>query len=93
MFLVRESGQDYLNITKPYIQSIPEESTLWVRNIIEHKQEVERIIYEDLDYDKGFMLLPDFKWDGKRIEFLYCLGMTLQLPITSNISDSYCNSL
>ena len=28
-------------------------------NVIEHKAEVERIVYEDPDPESGFLLLPD----------------------------------
>ena len=33
-------------------------------NGLEHKEEAERIIYEDPDPVTGFILAPDFKWSG-----------------------------
>ena len=39
----------------------------WIYNILEHKKEVERIVYEDPDPNYGFLMVPDFKWDGKQI--------------------------
>ena len=47
----------------------------WVYNILEHKKESERIVYEDLDPETGFVLLPDFKWSGKHVEDLYLLAI------------------
>ncbi|GAB1609723.1 m7GpppX diphosphatase-like [Argonauta hians] len=43
----------------------------WVYNILDKKSEAERIVYEDPDPEKGFILLPDLKWDGISIDFLY----------------------
>ena len=34
---------------------------------IEHKKEVERIIYENPDPNTGFIIAPDFKWTGKQV--------------------------
>ena len=36
----------------------------WVDNILSHKAEAERIIYEDPDEENGFIMLPDLRWDG-----------------------------
>lgn len=47
----------------------------WVYNILDHKSEIERIIYEDNHAENGFVLLPDLKWDGKQIETLYLLAI------------------
>lgn len=43
----------------------------WVYNILEHKKESDRILYEDPDKETGFIILPDLKWDGKQVEELY----------------------
>lgn len=47
----------------------------WVYNILEHKAEVERIVFEDEDPETGFVLLPDLKWDGKQVGNLYLLAL------------------
>lgn len=47
----------------------------WVYNILEHKQEKDRIVFEDKDLETGFILLPDLKWDGRNVENLYLLGI------------------
>ena len=44
-------------------------------NILEHKTESERIVFEDCDQETGFILLPDLKWDAKQIEDLYLIGI------------------
>lgn len=52
-------------------------------NILNHKQEVERIVFEDPDKEIGFVLLPDLKWDGKTKETLYLLAIAHQVNIKS----------
>uniref|UniRef100_A0A336N8I7 m7GpppX diphosphatase n=1 Tax=Culicoides sonorensis TaxID=179676 RepID=A0A336N8I7_CULSO len=47
----------------------------WCYNILEHKQEEERIVFEDPDTTNGFIILPDLKWDGKTKETLYLLAI------------------
>ncbi len=55
----------------------------WVYNILEHKTEEERIIYEDSDPVNGFILLPDMKWDSSVVENLYLLAIVHQKGIKS----------
>ncbi|XP_029298251.1 m7GpppX diphosphatase isoform X2 [Cottoperca gobio] len=81
-FLVEETGEDYQSITLPYIQK-QSLSIQWVYNILEKKAEAERIVYEDLDPDVGFVLLPDFKWDQKQVDNLYLIAITHQRGIRS----------
>ncbi|KAF4320119.1 hypothetical protein JM18_002021 [Phytophthora kernoviae] len=74
--MVVETKETYWTITKPFIDSIPTESLEWVYNILDHKSETERIIYEDSDPRNGFVLLPDFKWsDPSNLGSLYCLAI------------------
>ncbi|KAG7398161.1 hypothetical protein PHYBOEH_011570 [Phytophthora boehmeriae] len=74
--MVVETKETFWTITKPFIGSIPTESLEWVYNILEHKSETERIIFEDSDLRDGFILLPDFKWsDQSNLESLYCLAI------------------
>ncbi|CRK92696.1 CLUMA_CG006344, isoform A [Clunio marinus] len=81
LFLIEETPVDYITITLPYLKY--EQFTLdWVYNIIEHKQETERILYEDLDPKNGFILLPDYKWNGQ-IETLYLLAIVMRKDIKS----------
>ncbi|KAF4320120.1 hypothetical protein BBO99_00002449 [Phytophthora kernoviae] len=74
--MVVETKEAYRMITKPYIDNIPAEKIEWVYNILDHKSETERIIYEDSHPRNGFVLLPDFKWsDPSNLESLYCLAI------------------
>ncbi|KAI9916247.1 hypothetical protein PsorP6_016919 [Peronosclerospora sorghi] len=75
-YMVVETKEAYRKITKPYIDSIPPDSIYWVYNILEHKSEMDRIIYEDIHPRNGFVLLPDIKWsDLSQLESLYCLAI------------------
>ncbi|POM64222.1 Scavenger mRNA-decapping enzyme DcpS [Phytophthora palmivora] len=74
--MVVETKEAYRMITKPFIDSIPVENIEWVYNILEHKSETERIIFENTHSRNGFILLPDFKWsDPSKLESLYCLAI------------------
>lgn len=55
----------------------------WVYNILNHQQEVERIVFEDPCKDNGFVLLPDLKWDGKTVETLYLIAIVHRHNIKS----------
>lgn len=67
----------------PYTDIHPDYLFQWVYNILDHKKEVDRIVFEDPDDDLGFVLLPDLKWDGKTQETLYCLAICRQRGIKS----------
>ncbi|XP_067933627.1 m7GpppX diphosphatase-like [Watersipora subatra] len=68
--VIYESPEDYQSITLPYIQSSSFEMQ-WIYNILEKKKESEFIVYEDPDPEKGFVLVPDLKWDRKSLDTLY----------------------
>ncbi|KAF5287297.1 hypothetical protein FQR65_LT02170 [Abscondita terminalis] len=73
LYLVEETQTLYEDVTLPHIMK--EQFDLqWAYNILDHKSEADRIIFEDEDNDTGFILLPDLKWDGK-LETLYLLGL------------------
>jgi len=82
-FMIVESPEDYKKITQYYINSLPQFSMQWVYNILDHKSEAERIVYEDLDKDTGFVLLPDLKWDCKQVEDLYMVAIVQRRDIRS----------
>jgi m7GpppX diphosphatase len=50
-----------------------------VDNIISHKTEAEKILYEDDD----FIMLPDFKWDLKDVNTLYLQAISRHKGIKS----------
>uniref|UniRef100_A0A1B0GEB2 m7GpppX diphosphatase n=1 Tax=Glossina morsitans morsitans TaxID=37546 RepID=A0A1B0GEB2_GLOMM len=81
-YIISETPELYEEITLPYI-STSQHSLEWVYNILDHKQEVERIVYEDPDPETGFILLPDLKWDGRTLETLYLLVITHKRGIKS----------
>ncbi|CAI5444253.1 unnamed protein product [Caenorhabditis angaria] len=73
-FVIRETAENYENITKPYIEKY-QLNLNWVYNCLEKKSEVDKIVFEDSDKKNGFMLMQDIKWDGKTIENLYVLAI------------------
>ncbi|EDW97785.1 m7GpppX diphosphatase [Drosophila yakuba] len=81
-YLIRETPDLYQRKTLPYITS-SQFSLEWVYNILEHKQEKERIVYENDDPNTGFILLPDLKWDGRNVETLYLLAIVHKRDIKS----------
>ncbi|KAH8295354.1 hypothetical protein KR018_010401 [Drosophila ironensis] len=81
-YLIRETPELYKQITLPYLNK-SQFSLEWVYNILEHKQEKERIVFEDSDPETGFILLPDLKWDGRNVENLYLLGIVRKHDIKS----------
>lgn len=50
-----------------------------VYNVLEHKKEADKIVYEDKDPETGFMILPDMKWDGKTLSALVSNGIIKNL--------------
>lgn len=69
-------------------------------NILEKKQEADRIVFEDADPKTGFILLPDMKWDRKAATELYLVAIVhkhgikslrdltaAHLPLLKNILD------
>lgn len=82
LFIIRETPESYEKITLPYLEK-EQFSVDWVYNVLEHKTEQERIIIEDRDSLKGFMLLPDLKWDGISKETLYCTAIVMDRTIKS----------
>lgn len=77
LHLILETPEIYDKVTLPYLAK-EQFSIDWVYNILEHKQEVDKIVYEDSD----FMLLPDYKWNGQK-ESLYLLAITTDRTIKS----------
>ena len=80
--LVLETPDLYHGVTLPALTK-EQFSLQWVYNVLDHKKEVERIIYEDPDPTNGFILAPDFKWSGKQASDLYCLAIIHKRGIRS----------
>ncbi|XP_068515668.1 m7GpppX diphosphatase isoform X2 [Anas acuta] len=87
--LIRESWEDYKNITLPFIQS-QSFSIQWVYNILEKKAEADRIIHENQDPSNGFVLVPDFKWNQNQEAIAKRFGVPgSQLRIYLHYQPSY----
>ncbi|KAM6045084.1 LOW QUALITY PROTEIN: m7GpppX diphosphatase [Theristicus caerulescens] len=80
--LVRETWEDYKNITLPFIQS-QSFSIQWVYNILEKKAEADRIIHENPDPCNGFVLVPDFKWNQTQLDDLYLIALIHRREVKS----------
>ncbi|CAI9730182.1 m7GpppX diphosphatase [Octopus vulgaris] len=81
-FVVHETPEIYQKIALPAL----EKEALcidWVYNILNKKSEKERILYEDPDPEKGFILLPDLKWNGTDIDSLYFVAIVHKRNIKS----------
>lgn len=72
--LLEETAQDYQTVTLPHLER-EQLSLEWLYNVLEHRKEQDRIVFEDPSDDTGFILLPDLKWDGKTLEQLYLLAL------------------
>ncbi|KFP88671.1 m7GpppX diphosphatase, partial [Apaloderma vittatum] len=72
--LIRETREDYENVTLPFIQS-QSFSVQWVYNILEKKAEADRIVHENPDPRDGFVLVPDFKWNQNQLDDLYLIAL------------------
>lgn len=82
IFTFNETPELYKSVTLPTIEANQFDRS-WVYNILEHKQESERIIVEDLDPEVGFILLPDLKWDGITVECMYVTAIIMNRDIKS----------
>nr|CAG4646277.1 EOG090X06NK [Macrothrix elegans] len=80
--LVRETASLYNSVTLPHIET-SKFDIQWVYNILEHKKEADRIVFEDPDPVNGFILLPDLKWDCRTISNLYLTAIVIRRGIKS----------
>ncbi|KAK3585924.1 hypothetical protein CHS0354_038463 [Potamilus streckersoni] len=88
-FVVTETADLYKKITIPYLKEKEKEGESriqWVYNILDKKQESNRIVFDDPDPETGFILLPDIKWDGKNINTL-CLQAFVYKPGVKSLRD------
>ncbi|KAF8463495.1 HIT-like domain-containing protein [Kalaharituber pfeilii] len=82
--MVTETAEVYRDHVRPFIQNKREAGTLnWVYNILSHKTESRRIIFEDPDEKEGFILLPDLKWDRKTMSALYMMAVVHRKDLAS----------
>nr|CAG4651842.1 EOG090X06NK [Triops cancriformis] len=81
-YLVDETPELHETVVKPHIEE-RNFNLQWVSNILEHRKEKERIVYEDPDPELGFILLPDFKWDGQTVANLYLIAIVHKKGLAS----------
>ncbi|EJD36270.1 mRNA decapping enzyme [Auricularia subglabra TFB-10046 SS5] len=77
LVLVRETPELYTRIVEPYIVAFPPSRTEWVQNILAHKKEAHKVLYEEPAEDNkfGFLIIPDMKWDLVTISSLYLVAL------------------
>lgn len=103
--LLNETDDQYRNITLPFILD-HQLKVEWVYNILEGKEEVDRVVLNDPDPETGFILLPDIKWDQKTQNDLYLQAIchkrdirslrdltTDHLPLLENMLSKGCQSI
>ncbi|SCU88947.1 LAFA_0E15412g1_1 [Lachancea sp. 'fantastica'] len=85
--MLRETPEIYERVVKPYIEEMSSESRLkWVHNILYNGAESERVVYKDFveeNMPKGFLVLPDMKWDGVNLDSLYLVALVFRNDIRS----------
>lgn len=68
-----------------------------VFNILDGKKEADKILYRDDDNEKGFVILPDLKWDETSMNALVCLPVVivvrLSFPQHSNAHAQYLTAI
>ena len=65
MHLVHETPGLYRAVTEPFLEG-ERFDIEWVYNILAHKKEAESIVFENPDPEDGFIMVPDYKWNGKQ---------------------------
>ena len=65
MHLIHETPALFRTVTEPYLQR-ERFDIEWVYNVLEHKKEAESIVFENPDPEEGFIMVPDYKWNGKQ---------------------------
>ncbi|MPC17645.1 m7GpppX diphosphatase-like [Portunus trituberculatus] len=78
---IQETPRLFREVTKRFIET-SSFSKEWIYNILDHKKEVDRIVFEDPDPDIGFILVPDLKWTGEQMEDLYLQAIVRRRDIT-----------
>ncbi|XP_044758204.1 m7GpppX diphosphatase [Coccinella septempunctata] len=80
LYMLNETPEVYNEIVLPLLKD--QFSLQWIQNILDHKAETERIVFEDPDPEIGFVLLPDLKWGGQ-VNSLYLLAICRKSSIKS----------
>jgi len=83
LYMVSETPELYRSVTKPYTAAIPASRLQWVRNVLDHVTEADQILFEDASPEKGYILLPDPKWDRNALSALYLVAIAHSSSIKS----------
>ncbi|GMG55001.1 unnamed protein product [Ambrosiozyma monospora] len=91
MHIIKETPEAYETIVKPYISTMKGDRIKWVKNILFHGAEADRVVCKNDD----FILLPDMKWDGKSLESLYLCAIVFREDISSvrDLNESHVDYL
>ena len=82
MHIIHETPALFRTVTEPFLQR-ERFDIEWVYNILAHKKEAESIVFENSDPEEGFIMVPDFKWDGRQVEDLYLVAIVHTRSIRS----------
>ena len=82
MHIIHETPALFRTVTEPFLQR-ERFDIEWVYNILAHKKEAESIVFENPDPEEGFIMVPDFKWDGRQVEDLYLVAIVHTRTIRS----------
>lgn len=86
LHFVIETPATYMQVVKPYIdeQVNDNQNLKWVYKILYEGSDNDRVLYkEDEDRERGFLILPDTRWDGVNIETLYLVALVYRDDIRS----------
>ena len=85
LHFVTETPKMYLDIVKPFIdEQCSGDNLQWVYKILYEGSDADRVVYkDDADKEKGFLILPDTRWDGVNIESMYLVALAYRDDIKS----------
>lgn len=71
---VSESPSVFATITKPEVMR-NNFSIKWIDNLLNNKAEADRLLIPSEATDNRFVMVMDYKWDGKTMDDLHCLAI------------------
>ena len=74
--LIQETPELYEFLVLPHLQSRKFYlQCQWIFDVLKHKKDEDRIIFEDPDPENGLILAQDPKWSGESMFDMYCLAI------------------
>jgi len=80
--IIVESESDYKEVTKPLLDK-KILNLQWIYNILDGKAETDKVVFSDSDPEEGFVIVMDYKWDGKEPKSLYCQALPRRRDLMS----------